>query len=67
MNGDIDFNAGAVLDGTMTLDQAALSLAALVRKVASGELSKPEKLGHREYFIPYKHQDTPGLLEGCRA
>ncbi len=67
MSDDMDFNAGAVLDGTMTLDQAALSLAALVRNVASGGLSKPEKLGHREYFIPYKHQDTPGLLEGCRA
>jgi altronate hydrolase len=29
--------------------------------------SKPELLGHREYFVMYKHQDTPALVEGCRA
>ena len=67
MNEDIDFNAGEVLDGTLTLEQAATSLATLVRNVASGTLTKPEMLGHREYFIMYKHQNTPGLLEGCRA
>ena len=67
MNEDIDFNAGEVLDGTLTLEQAATSLATLVRNVASGTLTKPEMLGHREYFIMYKHQNTPGLLEGCSA
>lgn len=36
-------------------------------RVASGAPSKPEALGHREYFIMYKHQDTPGLLQGCRS
>ncbi len=67
MNDDIDFNAGEILDGTLTLDQAATSLATLVKEVCSGQLTKPERLGHREYFIMYKHQNTPGLLEGCRA
>jgi altronate hydrolase len=67
MRDDIDFNAGTVLDGTDTLDQAALSLSQLVRRVAEGERSKPEALGHREYFVMYKHQDTPSLEEGCRA
>ena len=67
MSGDIDFNAGSVLDGSSTLDQAAASLAALVAATASGTPTKPEQLGHREYFIMYKHQDTPSLEQGCRA
>jgi altronate dehydratase large subunit len=67
MSGDIDFNAGCVLNGSNTLDQAAQSLARLVAGVAAGALSKPEQLGHREYFIMYKHQSTPSLEQGCRA
>lgn len=67
MGDDIDFNAGRLLDGTMTLDGAAQELAKLVHGVASGATSKPEQLGHREYFIMYKHQDTPALEAGCRA
>jgi altronate hydrolase len=67
MSGDIDFNAGIVLDGSATMDEAAARLAELVAKTAAGEPTKPERLGHREYFIMYKHQDTPSLQEGCRA
>ncbi len=67
MSGDIDFNAGCVLDGSATLQNAALSLADLVRRTAVGEPTRPEALGHREYFIMYKHQNTPSLQEGCRA
>ena len=67
MSGDIDFNAGSVLTGARTLDEAALDLAALVARTAAGEPTKPERLGHREYFIMYKHQSTPSLEAGCRA
>jgi altronate hydrolase len=67
MNGDIDFNAGVVLDGAATLNDAAAGLAELVAATAAGQPTKPERLGHREYFIMYKHQDTPSLQEGCRA
>jgi altronate dehydratase large subunit len=67
MNGDMDFNAGTMLSGEQTLDEAALDLMNLAGDVASGELSKPEALGHREYFVMYKHQDTPQLEAGCRA
>ena len=51
----------------MTLDQAADELRDMVIGVASGQPSKPEALGHREYFIMYKHQDAPPLEIGCRA
>lgn len=67
MSEDIDFNAGCVLDGSSTLDEAAHSLAQLVSGIAAGTASKPEQLGHREYFIMYKHQNTPSLEQGCRA
>jgi altronate hydrolase len=67
MQGDIDFNAGTVLNGERTLSEAAIDLAELVARTASGEPTKPERLGHREYFVMYKHQSTPSLEAGCRA
>ena len=67
MSEDMDFNAAPVLTRAQTLDQAAKNLLELVVKVAAGQPTKPEKLGHREYFIMYKHQNTPGLSAGCHA
>lgn len=64
---DMDFCVGDILAGTLTLDQAADRLTQLVIETASGAPTKPEGLGHREYFIMYKHQNTPGLQAGCRA
>jgi altronate hydrolase len=56
-----------VLSGEVSLPEAGLELRDLVGRVAGGEKSKPEALGHREYFVMYKHQDTPPLEIGCRA
>jgi altronate dehydratase large subunit len=67
MRDDMDFNAGRILTGEVSLEAAAEELALLVQAVASGQPSKPEALGHREYFLMYKHQDTPSLDAGCRA
>ncbi len=67
MQEDMDFDAGRVLAGELTLPQAGRELAEMIVRVASGEPSKPERLGHREYFIMYKHQNTPSLSDGCRA
>lgn len=67
MEEDMDFDAGRVLTGEKTIAQAGHDLAAMVARVASGHPSKPERLGHREYFVMYKHQETPTLAEGCRA
>ena len=63
----MDFNAGRLLTGELNLEQAGEELGDLVARVAAGEPSKPEGLGHREYFIMYKHQNTPALADGCRA
>lgn len=67
MEGDMDFNAGPVLDGDQSMAEAAESLLSLIVSVAGGKPTKPEALGHREYFVMYKHQDTPELAAGCRA
>jgi altronate hydrolase len=67
MKEDMDFDASQVLTGKQTLEEAAGDLEQLVKRVAMGEQSKPESLGHREYFVMYKHQDTPSLAAGCRA
>lgn len=67
MRDDMDFNAGRVLLGERTIEEAARELTDLVAEVASGTPSKPEALGHREYFLMYKHQDTPALDAGCHA
>ena len=64
---DMDFDAGRVLSGELTLEQAGDELRDLIVGVASGQMSKPEALGHREYFLMYKHQETPPLEIGCRA
>ncbi len=64
---DIDFDAGRLLSGERTLEELGDELLAMVVDVAGGAVTKPERLGHREYFITYKHQDTPPLEIGCRA
>lgn len=67
MEDDMDFDASPVLSGAESLDAAGARLLAEVARIASGAASKPEALGHREYFVTYKHQSAPGLSEGCRA
>jgi altronate hydrolase len=67
LSDDIDFNAGRLLTGERRLDELGDELVTLVTDVAGGAPTKPERLGHREYFITYKHQDTPPLEVGCRA
>lgn len=48
---NMDFNAGAIADGTMSLEEAGEKLWALVIEVASGRPTKAELLGHREFGI----------------
>jgi altronate hydrolase len=67
MTEDMDFNAGRVLSGELTMDEAGDELMELIANVAAGHESKPERLGHREFFLMYKHQDVPTLEAGCRV
>jgi altronate hydrolase len=49
----IDFDCGAVVDGTQTIEQNAEALLEYVIKVASGDLTKAQQLGQDD-FIPWK-------------
>lgn len=57
MSEDMDFDAGRVLSGECGMEELTGDLAKLVRRVAAGEETKGERMGHREYFIPYKYQN----------
>ena len=61
MIGDMDFNAGKTLDGTVSIDESAAELRSLVESIASGTPSKSEALGHREFHIIYKYQSKEVL------
>lgn len=65
MEEDMDFDAGRVLSGKCSQEELTLELAGLVAKVASGTLSKSEKWGHKEYFIPYKYQEKNVAFKKC--
>jgi altronate dehydratase large subunit len=49
--GNIDLNAGAILDGRDTLDTMGQRILQEILEVASGKLTKAEALGHREFAI----------------
>ncbi|MBE6907872.1 MAG: D-galactarate dehydratase [Ruminococcaceae bacterium] len=64
MREDMDFDAGLVLSGMCTREEIALRLAEMVAENASGNQTKSEALGHKEYFIPYKYQEK-AVIKRC--
>jgi altronate hydrolase len=55
LQNDMDINAGKVLDGNFDLPDIAREIANLVGALIEGKQSKPEALGHAEFFIGYKY------------
>ena len=60
MADDMDVNAGAIATGERGEDDVAEELYGKVLEVAGGAKSCPEALGHREFFLGYKHFDFGG-------
>ena len=60
MAGDMDINAGAVLTGEATVDEVGAEIIDVVRRVATGEPTASERLGHREFIMTYKSFDPVG-------
>ncbi|WFS62610.1 UxaA family hydrolase [Pseudodesulfovibrio thermohalotolerans] len=54
MPGDMDIDAGRVLEGRGTLPEVGQEIYDLVVKVGGGTPSKSEALGHQEFELPYK-------------
>ncbi len=53
MAGNIDVNAGSIADGNRTLSEVGREIFDLMLRVAGGERSRAETLGHRE-FVPWR-------------
>lgn len=60
---DMDINAGAVFEGTQTLEQVGHQVYGQVLDAASGELTASESLGHQEFIMTYKSFEPIG--PGC--
>lgn len=59
LEGDMDVNAGAIIEGLGTIDGVGREIVRLVEAVAAGAPSKSEALGHQEFILTYKVFDEP--------
>ncbi|WP_448554435.1 UxaA family hydrolase [Thalassotalea montiporae] len=55
---DMDINAGSVIDGNHTVEDIGQQIYDCVLKVASGQQTKSEALGHKEFILTYKRFNT---------
>ncbi len=53
MEDNIDINAGTIVDGNETIADVGQRIFDMIRRVASGERTKSETLGHKE-FVPWR-------------
>jgi altronate dehydratase len=51
MRGDLDINAGTILDGAETIEQVGKRIFRELLAVASGKPCKAELNGHREFQV----------------
>ena len=54
MAGDMDVDAGRILEGRGTLDEVGSEIVDLIFAVANGAHTKSEALGHCEFILTYK-------------
>jgi altronate dehydratase large subunit len=57
---DMDVDAGRILEGRGTLAEVGLEIFDLVERVAAGEATKSEALGHQEFILGYKSFEPLG-------
>jgi len=60
---DMDVNAGRILTGQASLQQVGDEIVELVARVANGEPTCSEALGHQEFILTYKQFEPSG--PGC--
>ena len=58
LKGDLDFDASPVLRGEKSMEELAVSLCQEVLCTCQGKPTCAEKLGHKEFYIPYKYQEA---------
>jgi altronate hydrolase len=57
---DMDVNAGRILTGHATIEAVGDEIVDLVARVANGECTKSEDLGHQEFILTYKQFEPIG-------
>ena len=60
MGEDMDVDAGRILEGKASLDEVGREIVGLIERVASGERTASEALGHREFIMGYKEFEPTG-------
>ncbi len=60
MSDDMDVDAGRILEGRATLDDVGREIYDLILRVANGEQTKSEALGHQEFILTYKRFEPLG-------
>ena len=60
MQDDMDIDAGRILQGRATLGQVGREIYDLIGRVASGEPTRSEALGHQEFILTYKSFEPLG-------
>ena len=60
LSGDMDIDAGRILEGRGTLDEVGREVFDLTVDVANGTRSKSEMLGHQEFILTYKAFEPVG-------
>ena len=54
MSDDMDVDAGRILESRASLDEVGTEIYDLIQRVAAGENTKSEALGHQEFVLMYK-------------
>lgn len=60
MSGDMDVDAGRILEGRGTLDDVGREIYELVLRCAAGAPTASERLGHQEFILTYKSFEPNG-------
>jgi altronate hydrolase len=60
---DMDVNAGRILTGEASIEQVGSEIVGLIARVANGECTRSEELGHQEFILTYKQFEPIG--PGC--
>lgn len=60
LSGDMDINAGAIIEGKQSLDDVAGEIYARICATAAGAATASEALGHREFILTYKSFEPIG-------
>jgi len=60
LEGDMDVDAGRILDGVASLDEVGQEILDRVVAVASGQRTCSEELGHQEFILTYKAFEPSG-------